>query len=406
MKNSKRAFDKINTRFQTRKESFKQVFERWMQRGWVDDAKKGLTLVESAEGQIRELQELLAQTAEGRVAQNVIVTKLKTFKETYKNLHEMTKSSIRQWVEAIVVALVLAVVLRNFLFGLYHVPTGSAEYNILVGDRIWGNKLVYFFTKPQRGELVIFDNPEFPYDKSNMIKDLWQRYVGFGIPLLGLEAGPDNWVKRVIAIPGDTIEGRVEDGKTVVYLNGKKLDEPYVNQYPLIHVRKASGFIPLDSFGPLSIPEFLRYKIKEYSYTYDPSKSYENQSYYKLTEDEVIINPLTGKPFLSHAYSPSFDYNTMRCIDQFGPLKVPEGMYWMMGDSRKNSKDSRYWWFLDEKLIHGRASFIIYSVDSEEAFWLFDLIKHPIDFWTKHIRLSRFFNGLNTYNNWGSREQK
>jgi len=66
-----------------------------------------------------------------------------------------------------------------------------------------------------------------------------------------------------------------------------------------------------------------------------------------------------------------------------------------MGDSRKNSVDSRWWLFLDEDFIHGRASFIIYSIDSQEAFWLFDLIKHPIDFWTKHVRWNRFFRGLN-----------
>jgi hypothetical protein len=82
----------------------------------------------------------------------------------------------------------------------------------------------------------------------------------------------------------------------------------------------------------------------------------------------------------------------------FGPLTVPDGKYWMMGDSRKNSRDSRWWHFLDRERIHGRASFIIYSIDSEEAFWLFELIKHRINFWTKSIRFNRFFKILWQHN--------
>ena len=49
----------------------------------------------------------------------------------------------------------------------------------------------------------------------------------------------------------------------------------------------------------------------------------------------------------------------------------------------------------DKKYIQGRVSFVIYSIDSEEAIWLFDLLKHPIDFWTKHIRWNRFFKTIN-----------
>ena len=53
------------------------------------------------------------------------------------------------------------------------------------------------------------------------------------------------------------IEGKLEDDKPVVYVNGKKLDEPYVNPYPLIRVKKLKGFIPFDSFGPFSNSGFF-----------------------------------------------------------------------------------------------------------------------------------------------------
>jgi hypothetical protein len=68
-----------------------------------------------------------------------------------------------------------------------------------------------------------------------------------------------------------------------------------------------------------------------------------------------------------------------------------------MGDNRKNSRDSRWWQFLDAEYIRSRASFVMWSIDSDEAFWFFDLIKHPIDFFTKHVRWNRFFKSLHTY---------
>ena len=312
---------------------------------------------------------------------------MKKFKAVYKELIELTKPIWRQWVEAIVVAGALVFVLRTYIFGLYHVPTGSAEPTILVGDRLWGNKMAYYWGEVKRGDSVIFDDPEFIYDRSNIINYYWQKYIGMEIPLLGLSRGPENWVKRVIAVPGDVIEGRIENGKTVVYLNGKKLDESsYVNPYPLIGLLKTTGFIDLEHIGPFSVPSFLRKQLKVVNYTYDPKKSFQEQPFYNMSEDQVIRKP-DGTPFMRMPYSPSEE-------DVFGPIKLPKGKYWVMGDSRKNSRDSRFWNFLDESLIHGRASFIIYSVDSEEPLWLFELLKHPIDFWKKKVRWNRFLKKI------------
>jgi signal peptidase I len=393
MNNVEQIFQTLNTKYQNKRELFKKAVDRFKSKDWDKLYRRGSQLLDECDALIKELKSDFLITAEGQTDQAAIKIKLKTFKRNYKELVEITKPAWRQWAEAIIIALGLAFVLRNFIFGLYHVPTGSAEPNILVGDRIWGNKMAYFFSSPQRGDLVIFDNPTFDYDRAGTINYWWQRYIGFPIPFLGLGSGPDNWVKRVIAIPGDLVEGKLEEGKTVIYLNGKKLDEPYVNTLPLIAVQKSRGFLPWTHIGPLAIPSFLQYETKICRYTYDPSKSLDQQPYYAIDEQDIIYKKDTREPELDYAFTPIYDHRTLMCRDVFS-YTVPQGKYWVMGDSRKNSQDSRWWLFLDEKLIHGRASFVIYSIDSEESFWFFDLLKRPIDFWSKHIRWNRFFKGL------------
>src|SRR4030095_10404314 len=96
------------------------------------------------------------------------------------------------------------------------------ETTMLVGERFFADKLSYNFRKPYHGEIIAFNDPEFTYAEG-YFHNLFHRYVW----------GPSNWTKRVIGIPGDTIMGCIEDGKPVVYRNGEKLDEAYINKYPL-----------------------------------------------------------------------------------------------------------------------------------------------------------------------------
>jgi len=364
MNNLKSKFEKLYSKYNSKKETFKKIIEKWQAKGTV-----------------------------------LLKKKLKTLKNLYKELNKLVKPVWRQCIEAIVVAGVLVFTLRTFIFGLYHVPTGSAEPTILVGDRIWGNKFVYFFQPIKRGEIIVFDDPEFVYDKSNPIKYYWQKYVGFYIPLLGLPKGPANWTKTVIGIPGDIIEGKIEDGKTAIYRNGEKLDETdYINQYPLIGLKKTTGFIDMDSIGQIAIPSFLRKKTATKICTYDPSKSFDEQPFYNMTKDEIIRN-YEGSPVLLKPYTPTYQYSQIwgeysQSVDSFGPMKISKGKYWMMGNNRKGSHDSRFLGFLDESMMHGRASFVICSLDSNEPLWLFEFIKHPIEFFTKAVRWNRFFKGL------------
>ena len=392
MKKLKVSFEKWARKFNAEKKVFAEKLESWSTAGYTDLYKRGQSLYDEALAIIKDLTHVFT-SKEYSMDHSMIKGRIAALKKAYKELHESAKPVWRQWVEAVLVALVDVVVLRNFVFGLYHVPTGSAEPTLLVGDRVWGNKMAYRLgAKPGRGDQVMFDNPMFRYDKRNLINNMWQKYVGFGIPFLGLGDGPDNWVKRVIAVPGDIIEGRIDNGQTVIYRNGKKLDEPYLNPYPLIKLEKRTGFIDLNRIGPLRIPGWLKVRENEVFYTYDPDEELSAQPYYRMSGDEIIYKPGTREKWLKWPRDPVEG----RTIDEFGPFKIPESKYWVMGDSRRNSTDSRVWSFLDEDRIHGRASFIIYSIDSEEPIWLLQLLKNPFTFFTKHIRWNRFFRSVSS----------
>ncbi len=290
-----------------------------------------------------------------------------SFREWYKR-EKKKKSFSYQLFEALVIIVPIAFIIRTFGYGLYQVPTGSMETTMLVGERFFADKFSILFKDPQYGEIITCNEPTFNYSK-NKFHELWQRYVW----------GPSNFTKRVIAIPGDEIKGAIEDGKPVVYLkkNGesdfKKLDEPYLNKYPLISV-----------FQPEQRGLILK--------SYDPNFSYEDQPFYRLNKSEVDLGAkvaaLIGRPAIVYPQTIFTDGKGAN-LDVY-QKKLEKDEYWVMGDNRLNSSDSRVWGPLQKKLIHGKIVLRLWSIDSEESWWIVDLIKHPIDFW-KRVRWSRCF---------------
>lgn len=283
------------------------------------------------------------------------------------------KSKIADFIESLIIILPIAFAIRTVGFGLYHVPTGSMETTLLAGEYLFADKLTPYFKGPECGDIITINDPEYPYS-NNPIIHWWQQYVGFPYQV-------SNWTKRVIGKPGDHIKGTIENGKPVIYRNGIKLDEPYLNKYPLI--AKFNN----DPKNPIIFK------------TYVPGVDYEQQPYYHLTLEQA----LKGKSLMEHIGQEALWQPGQPCqhaaytgtayerpFDVF-ELTLGPDEYWLMGDNRRNSHDSRAWGPLKKELIHGRVLFRILSIDSNNTSALLDLlypIMHPIDFWQR-MRWSR-----------------
>jgi signal peptidase I len=189
------------------------------------------------------------------------------------------KSTVREYFESIVVAVILALFIRTFVVQAFKIPTGSMEPNLLVGDHLLVNKFVFAPTLSAaertllpmrpivRGDVVVFKFPEDP---------------------------ERDFIKRIIGLPGESIEVK----GTQVLINGTAIAQPF-----------AHFLLPHDPNAPV----------------------------------------MDGDP-----------------REHFGPVTVPAGHYFAMGDNRDNSQDSRYWGFLPAHYVKGRALMIYWSFDEDE----------------------------------------
>jgi signal peptidase I len=185
------------------------------------------------------------------------------------------KSTIREYFESIVIAVILALFVRTWVVQAFKIPTGSMENNLLIGDHLLVNKFVFGPTtgldravmpvrEIKRGDIVVFKYPVEP---------------------------ERDFIKRVIGLPGDTIELRAKK----VYVNGQPIDEPYVH------------FLTTSSEGS------------------------------EVTSIDVR--------------------------ERYGPVTVPSDQYFVMGDNRDNSQDSRYWGYLPRGYVKGKAMMIYWSYE-------------------------------------------
>ncbi len=282
---------------------------------------------------------------------------ISSIRKMYRWYHR-PKSKFLEYVEAFFVIVPLAFFIRTFFYGLYQVPTGSMETTMLVGERFLADKLTVWFMPIKHGDIIAFNDPNYSYS-DNYVINMWQRYVW----------GPSNWTKRVIGIPGDHIKGVIENGHPVVYRNGEKLDEPYLNKYPILPV-----------FSEKPTPWSLLSRMSLHYKSFDPQLPYDKQPFYRI--DPCLV----ASQYASIRY-PGTEYPGG--IDVFD-VTLGENEYWVMGDNRLGSYDSRGWGKLDGKLIHAKIIFRFLSVDPINQWLVLDLLAHPVDFWTR-VRWGRCF---------------
>jgi signal peptidase I len=189
------------------------------------------------------------------------------------------KSQLRDWSEALIVAAVLALIIRTFVIQAFKIPSGSMEDTLLIGDHLLVSKFIYglqvpfsdepvlSIRDPERGDIIVF---EFPEDKD---KSYFNRR---------------DFIKRVVGIPGDRIEIRNKN----VYVNGKRYLTP--------------------------------------------------EAVYK--DGNMTAGPRDNMPLIT----------------------VPPDNYFVMGDNRDRSYDSRFWRFVDRTAIKGKAFIKYWSWDSEK----------------------------------------
>lgn len=188
------------------------------------------------------------------------------------------KSTLREYFESIVIAVILALFIRTWVVQAFKIPTGSMEQNLLVGDHLLVNKFVFSpsaggvsdWLLPvgdvHRGDIAVFKFPEEP---------------------------ERDFIKRVIGLPGETLEVR----RRRVYIDSELLHEPYL-------------------------------------------------------EDQMPPIP-TGAVTLDRRHD-------------FGPVAVPTGHYFMMGDNRDNSQDSRFWGALPHSYLKGKAMVVYWSYEGNQ----------------------------------------
>lgn len=153
---------------------------------------------------------------------------------------EKTDATRAFWKELpvlIVVALVVAVLIKTFLVQAFYIPSASMRDTLLEGDRVMVNKLAYRFGDPGRGDVIVFDSPLEERVDGESVLGAVVRNVG---EALGLSTPDTALIKRVIAIGGDTIEIR----DNTVLINGGETVEPYLTR----EVRMAD-------YGPEQIPD-------------------------------------------------------------------------------------------------------------------------------------------------------
>ena len=176
----------------------------------------------------------------------------------------------------LLVAFVLALLIKSFLVQAFYIPSESMVPTLKVGDRVLVNKLTYRFHPPRRGDIIVFQDPHPPPQEHQNPVTGFFHWLGEG---LGLSTSKDkDFIKRVIGLPGDTVQIKVVNGVGVTYVNGVPLKEPYLS--PIKETRP---------FGPVTVP-------KDQLFVMGDNRTDSNDSRYGL--GMIPMDKVVGRAFV------------------------------------------------------------------------------------------------------------
>ncbi len=281
-----------------------KIKERNKQLEWMLKKRKGLNSTEKEE--IKTLIEKGTDFLKSKPKKKTALSFLDSYEDSFKKFRKYKRNFFVEFVDSVWVVVVIALLMRFFLFESFRVPSGSMVPAIYIGDMLFVNKFAYglrppftkmhFFKKlPKRGDVVVFMYP----------KDERQDYV-----------------KRVIGLPGDTVELK----ENTITVNGK---------------------------------EYSRKKIDDFSYIESTGGMRRTEMFEETNMDGVSYKVLYNKEKIMEY--PGCHY----CNSTF---TVPEDKLFCMGDNRDVSYDSRYWGYVPIENLKGSASVIWFSVSDGEGF--------------------------------------
>jgi len=348
------------------------------------------------------------------------------------------KSAVREWTEAILFALIAAGLIRTFAVEAYTIPTPSMEKSLMVGDFLFVSKISYGSRMPMTPLAFPLAHNTLPLlnIKSYSEAVLWKYrrlpglgeirnndVVVFNYPQEDFRPVDrrENYIKRCVGIAGDTLEVR----NRLVYINGRAMDAPAGLQHRFLVKTDGSGFNPktlermdvteggaISAQGDfvLTMTEENAGKMKQFAnvrmlepYAL-PQGTYTEEIFphlehfpWNLDNYGPVVIPAKGLRMPLNAYN---IHIYRRAIQDFEKQKLRvEGdviyindkpvdsytfqmdYYWMMGDNRHNSLDSRYWGFVPEDHIVGKAVFVWLSLDYNKPLW-------------NRLRFSRIFRSI------------